>query len=386
MFANDILEVLYAPVKAFKKIIENPKYWGPLLVFILFVAAQSGFYYSYYQKSFGEQTYPASDKFGIWTQNATSWATNSGVSASFNYADYINNSLYGNSSLQFDVANSSTMSLARGEFNVSCGSSSYQNMSLRIKIVQPQTTPQKVTITLFSNSESDYFQYDLTPSFSNASATGQWENLTVPVGSGNWQSTGSPQWSNITRLKLEITFSSSSSITVRMQGVFFRGLYQTPIQVDSTTFLASILEVVFMRFIFQWLLLTGLMYLFIKGLKGNVTWKPLFICMGFALIAMVVQAAVNAAATGALGTMYYPVEALANVPGEAIAAASQATAASANFDLITSAVQIITLVWLATLGAVVVRSMLPEFSWSKAAVASAVSLILTILLLSLLGV
>ena len=386
MFATDILQVLYAPQKAFKKIVENPKYWGPLLILLLFVAAQSAFYYSYYQKSNGEQTFPAGDKFGTWTQNTTSWMTSPDVSVSRSYVDYINNSLYGNSSLQFDVANSSNMTLALSNFNVPCGPSNYQNLSLRIKIVQPQDTPQKVTLTLFSINNSDYFQYDLTPNFANSSAIGQWENLTVPVGSGNWLSFGSPQWSNITCVQLDFVFPTNSNITLRMQGVFFRGLYETPIQVDSTTFIASILEVIFMRFVFEWLLLTGLMFLFIKGLKGSVTWKGIFICMGCALIVLVVQAVINTVATTALSTMYYPVEALANVPGEATAAANQAAAASATFGSIASGIQVVMLVWLAALGAIVVRALIPEFSWSKAIVTSSVSLILTIILLSLLGV
>lgn len=386
MFATDVLQVLYAPHKAFKKIAENPKYWGPLLILLLFVAAQSAFYYSYYQKSYGEQTFPAGDQFGTWTQNAALWMTSSGVTVSHSYADYINNSLYGNSSIQFDVANSGNLTLAISNFDVSCGPSNYQNLSLRAKIAQPQDTPQKVTLTLFSINNSDYFQYDLTPNFANTSAIGQWKNLTVPVGSGNWQSVGSPQWSNITCLQLDFIFPANSNLSVRMQGVFFRGLYETPIQVDSTTFLASILEVVFMRFFFEWLLLTGLMFLFIKGLKGNVSWKGIFICMGYALVVLVMQAVINAAATATLSTMYYPVEALANVPGEAAAAAIQATTASATFGSLASGIQVAMLVWLAALGAFAVRALLPEFTWSKAIITSSVSLILTIILLSFLGV
>ncbi len=152
------------------------------------------------------------------------------------------------------------------------------------------------------------------------------------------------------------------------------------------TFVASILEVVFMRFVFEWLLLTGLIWLFVKGMHGNIIWKPLFIAIGCALIVLVVQAVLNLVSTATLGTMYYPIEALANVPGEAAAASAQATAASQTFNIATSAIQLFVLLWLATLGAVAVKTLMPEFTWSKAAVASAVSLILTVLLLSLLGV
>ena len=42
MFANDVLKVLYAPHKVFKQVIQNPKYWGPILVFIIFIVARRG--------------------------------------------------------------------------------------------------------------------------------------------------------------------------------------------------------------------------------------------------------------------------------------------------------------------------------------------------------
>ena len=37
MFLNDILQVIYAPKKAFKNIITNPKYLGVIVILALFM-------------------------------------------------------------------------------------------------------------------------------------------------------------------------------------------------------------------------------------------------------------------------------------------------------------------------------------------------------------
>jgi hypothetical protein len=39
MSMREVFRILYAPHKAFKEIIQNPKYVGPILVMILFIGA-----------------------------------------------------------------------------------------------------------------------------------------------------------------------------------------------------------------------------------------------------------------------------------------------------------------------------------------------------------
>jgi hypothetical protein len=256
---------------------------------------------------------------------------------------------------------------------------------MRIKIVQPQTPLERVTLTLYSLADANYFQYDLTPDLSNSLTVGIWNNLTVPVGHGNWQSAGTPQWSNITSLKLDFVFPSSSNVTLRVAGLFFRGVYETPIHTDSTGFLIYVLQLVIPQFLFEWLILTGLLYIIIKGLKGTLTWKPLFVAVGFALIVIVAQTLLNIAATAALPAYnYYPVELMTAVPGEAQAIANAITSTTATYSSILVVLQLATYVWISAVNAIVVRALIPEFSWSKSALTSAVSLVVTIILLSLL--
>ena len=393
LLATDILKALYAPQKVFKKIVQEPKYLAAAIVFILFVAAQVGYYYSYYSHTYYEQSTPSLTQIGLWTTNTTMWQGSSGITIT-NSSDHIESygSYYGDTSLQLAISNSSSLSVATMQDAlgmVNCGSDGYQNMSLSIEIVAPNAVPESATVTLYSLEDANYFQYDLTPELSNASLLGVWTNLTIPVGHGNWQSTGSPQWTNITNLKLDFSFpSSTSSVTIRLQGVFFRGIYEVPVNSDSTGFLAFVVEQSITLFLFMWLILTGILYIVIKGLKGNVTWKPLFIALGVALIVMVVQSLITIAATVTLpAVLDIPVEYLAMIPGQATAIYNNFIApVTATFAAITTAVQLAVYAWTVGLAAIIVKALVPEFSWSKSILGSVAAFVVTIIVLAFLGV
>ena len=393
MILSDIAKVLYAPHKVFKQIIQNPKYAGAIIVFVLFVATQTAFYFSYYSKVYSEQTYPAGDQFGTLTQNSTLWTISSDAIISRNYDDLINSTLYGNSSLQVTLVNTSSISAELNNLgsSVNCGPTGFQNVSMRIKLVEPQSAPEKVTLYLYSLSASNYFEYDLTQ---DLSTTNVWNNLTILVGSGNWVNNGNPDWQNITGLKLDLAYSTNSSVTLRMEGVFFRGVYQTPLEVDSTIFLVTILQLVFTQFLFEWLILSGLMYILIKVLKGTVTWKPLAAAVGFALITLIIQTLVATAATTTLSSIYYPIEFLARVPGESQAVTNTVAAETQTFSLIFAGFQIATYAWIVALGALITRNLtapvgegtpeVPQFNWMKCFLVSGASMLLTIIILGFL--
>lgn len=387
--------MLYAPHKVFKKVIQNPKYAGVIIVFVLFVATQTAFYFSYYSKVYSEQTYPAGDQFGTLTQNSTLWTTSSDAVISRNYDDLINSTLYGNSSLQVMLANTSSLFMELDALggSVNCGPTGFQNISMRIKLIEPQSAPEKATLYLYSLSASNYFEYDLTQ---DLSTTNIWNNLTIPVGSGNWVSNGNPDWQNITGLKLDLAYSTNSSVTLLMEGIFFRGIYETPLEVDSTIFLVTILQLVFTQFLFEWLILSGLMFVLIKVLKGTTTWKPLAVAVGFALITLIIQTLVVTAATTTLPSIYYPLEFLASVPGEAQTIASTVAAGTETFSLFFAGFQIVTYIWIVALGALITRNITapvgagedtPEgqqFSWMKCFLVSGPSMLLTIIILGFL--
>ena len=401
MFADDILKVLYQPQKVFKQIVQNPKYWGPLLIIIVFAALQTGLYFTQYSKTYYEQTSPAIGQLSYWTDNASLWSTTPAAQVSHNTADIMNTTFYGNSSLQFDATNTTSLSMNINSLNVgvNCGPSGYQDLYLQIKIVQPTTEPSNVTLLLYSGSSS-YFQSDLTATFANESST-VWNNYTVAVGNGNWQANGSPSpnWSNITGITLNLAYPETSNFTVRIAGLFFRGLYETPIAFYGVEgFTASIVFSSLFTFIIQWLALSAVFYLIIKALKGPVTWKPLFIAIGFVLATMIVETIILFIGTATLpAQIHYPFEfaysfqlTYESSAVSMFSAASQMVYNSvvapqlATLSLISTVVSIAVYVWITLLGAIIVRA-LTEFNWTKSILVAAASVIVAYIILSLLS-
>ena len=422
MIIDDILKVVYAPQKAFKKLIENPKYLGTLLILLLFIAIQVGYEYAQFSKTYTEQTSPTVDQLSAYT-NATLWRSGSGVALNNSYNDFFNYSVYvaalgttptdpqgyyslfGNSSLEIDAVNTNNISAALGDaFNVDCSASGFQNLSMTIKMVAPQTAPQNAALTLYSLNDSNYYTYDLTSSLSNTTAIGLWQNLTIPVGSASsgWTSGGAPTWGNVTALKLDFNYLANSNITIRIGALFFRGQYQTPIEYNNTGLLLQFLQVFSLQFIFSWFLLTGLIYLFFKGLKTNVAWKPIFVALAFALFVMVIRALVNLVAAltlppvyypfdlslgvrfDAFGSVFYPPEAVGALSAQSQAIFSSADSLTSAFRFVTSGIFYVAYVWLGALCTIIVGTLKPEFSMVKRIVISGVSIAVTILLLLLL--
>jgi len=387
LVANDILKVLYAPQKAFKEIVQNPRYLGPFVVLIIFVVAQVGSSYVVASRSYIEQTMPAGDQGDVWTQNADLWQVNSSVTVSNNTADYVNGTYYGSISIEFAASNASSvwMELNNLDGSVDCGVDGFKNVSLRVKIVTPDVKPENVSLYLYSLSASNFY-YDLTNAFSN-STVNVWSNITLPVGSGDWLSSNTAaSWENITSLKMDFTWPSNSSIDLRIDGLFFRGVFKDPLEIYGVSYFATTALNAVTPFLFQWLLLTGLMYVIIKGLKGNVTWKPLMVAVGFALVTMVVQALILIVTYTTLPNIYYPLEVLAGVPGEFDVAYQVILNAIATVTLIGSIVQIAVYVWTIALGAIITRA-ITAFGWLKSLLLSGASFLLTLLILGfILGV
>ncbi len=393
MFASDILKVLYAPHKVFKEVVQKPRYLGPILVFVIVVALQSGFFYAQSQKIYYEQTSPSSDKLGTWTTNATLWTTSPAIAVTIDYLHYLNSTIYGNSttssSLQFAVSDAASFFLALPRFTaVECSPTAFQNLSMRVEQAGLQTVPSKVILTLYSISDANIYQTDLTSYFSNSSLIGSWNNITIAVGpdAANWRSSGSPLWANITGLRLDFTYPSNNNVTLRMTGLFFRGEFKTFEQVSVGGLAITILEQTVLSFVFEWLFLTAVAYVLIKVLKGTVVWKPLFVAFGLVLVVTAIQAAISIAATQTLPVVHSPIELQAGLPVEFEAINAAIAAQTATYTLITGVVQLITYVWIVGLGVFVVRAVQPEFSASKSIAISAAAFIITIILMALLGV
>ena len=386
LLIGDIAKVLYAPRKAFQNIIQNPRLLAPILVLIMFTAAQLLGSYAVLSKSYLEESQPTGQSGDIWTENATFWKADSGVTISNNHADFINGSYYGNSSIQFAGSNSSQLLIRIPNLgqSLNCSPGGFGNLSIRVKIITPQMDPVNISIYLYSLNSSS-FRYDLTQPFSGVGA-GVWNNITIPVGSGNWISSGqSASWGNITGVEMDFAWSSSSSITLRVDGLFLRGFFESPLEISAPTYIADAFQSAFTRFIMEWLILTALTYVMIKIFKGDITWKPLMMAVGIALMAIVVQAFVTIVIVQTtLPTLYYTFDYFAGVPGEVEQAAQALSNSISLFYEFNTALQIAVYAWIFALDAIIVRT-ITAFEWKRSVVVAAASLLSTIVLGLLLG-
>jgi hypothetical protein len=407
---KDILQVLYAPHKAFKKIVQNPGYLGPFLLLIIFVLAQVAGSYVVSSRSYLEttapQTAPLSAQGDLWTENAAFWHANEGVTVSNNTVDYINGTL-ATTSIEFKATSASNIWMETN-FNesVACGSDAFQNFSFRVKQVTPDIAPENVSLYLYSLSDLRFY-YDLTSEFAS-SGINVWNNITLPVGAGSegWVNNGAT-WENITGLKLDLAWSDSANVELRVDRLFFKGNYGVLIDLYGISYLANSALNAVAPFLFEWLLLTGLIYVMIKGFKGNVVWRPLMVAVGFALIVIVIQSLILIGIYTALPNVYYPLSVLAGAPGEFEGAYQVILDTIAPITLATAVVQAIAYVWTVILGTFIVRAITTDkkiaeqvsmgattaettpgsevvgFNWMKCLLVSGVSLFVTIILLGL---
>lgn len=384
---DQILQVLYAPRKAFKEIAQEPKYLGPILILILFVAANTAYGYTIISKSYIEQTLPKVDastgQFDAWTENATLWNSAPGVNITPNFNDFVNSSYDGNRSISFSAVNSSQIFMQLmnvGPVNCS-GPDGYKNVSLRIEMVDPLTAPSNASIYLFSGSNSNYLYYNLTDTLSDMSAS-VWNNLTIPLATESWVNNGA-DWSNITGLKLEVGWHQNfTTITMLVDGLFFRGLFQTPMDAAGASYLFSYSLSSVLQFAIEWIFVSGIIFMAARGLGAKTVWKPILILVGFALIVLVVQTLINIIAISTLPNLYYSFEFLGGTTTEVSAATNRLYDQTALVSAISGYVRIATLAWLVALCAVASR-LRTELPWIKSALISIVAVVVTTIVMFL---
>jgi hypothetical protein len=398
LIINDILGVLYAPHKAFKKIAENPKYLGVAIIIALFVAVQVGFYYTYYGKVNYEQTAPEVASLNQFAaDNATQWVT--GAAVSKNTVDFINQTYFGNNSLQFAVSNGNNLSATLKEFgySVNCGDGGFPSLVMSIKQTSPTVAPQSAILTLYtSNGTTNYFQLDITSMLS--SNLNEWNNLTIPVDSSQWQNSGSANWSDITGLKLDVTYPSTSNITIQLQGVFFRGQFHTQVAtLGEAAFIGYAAYSIVIQALFQWIILAAMAFLILKGLKAaNVTWRPLFVSIGFVLMVLIITSVVALIATTTLptvsypydfppyGSLIYPADFVANASPTSQATYQSIVAATTTYTTISTALSVIIYVWQTAMVTFAVKAV-SGLSYTKSVLTAVGAVVLTVLALTLLA-
>jgi hypothetical protein len=376
---KQILKTVYAPHKAFKEIIQNPKYLGPLLIMVMLVIANVAFTYAATTKTIVEHSIPTGEKLDEWTENSTLWTStpNAAISES---NDSITGGYFGNASIAFSVTNATQVWAELDNIGpVNCSSpDEYTKLSFRTKWTSPQTQPANMTIKLFSNSSSDYFSYSPTVNALNLTYN-IWNNLTIQVNNADWSnSTPNANWTKITGLRLELTWNENSNITLLVDGLFFHGPFSSLFENAGSLYLVNYAILGFMQFIVTWVVLTGLVYIITKAFGGKLVWKPLLILIGFTLVTMFAQALVNAIAYAALPNMRYPFELLVGVKGEAQPIVDSINSQTWVVAYVQRFMQIAVWIWTIALTTLAVR-LLATISWFKSATIAAIAYFVTLL-------
>lgn len=374
---KQILKTLYAPHKAFKEIIQNPRYWGPLLIMVLLVVANVGYTYVATSKTYVEQTLPSGQPLDEWTENATLWTSNAVRSQS---SDNINGTYYGNSSIAFTIMNGTEVAAELDNIGpINCtGPDGFSLLSFRLKWTNPTTNPDNLTVQLFSSASSNHFDY--APTIGSLNLTYNiWNNLTIPLNTQlNWSSSGNAVWANITGLKLDFMWNGSSNITLLVDGLFFHGPFKSLYESAGTLYMANFAIVAFMQFVFTWVLLTGIAYILTKAFGAKLVWKPFLVLIGFALITMFVQVIVNTAAYTTLGNIRYPFDLIGGVQGEGQVASDAIQSQTVIVSNVLRVMQLIVYAWTIALSAIAVR-IVAEISWFKSAVVATIAYFVALL-------
>ena len=293
---REVFEVLYSPVKAFKKIIEKPDFKGVLLIIVLVIVSMVVVQYVAASKFFLETRTPDDEN---WTESMTFWASN--YNLSLDDVDY----KVGNYSVKSFVSNgiNTWMKITDiGSFDC-LEDTGYKELFFWINWTHSNGTfPNSgATLRLFSVNESRYFELDLSNSISEFS--GEWGNVTVNIGpqSQSWASSNSPDWKNVTGLEFRLVWPTPANLTMKIDGLYFRK-YVSPL--ETGTFSGAIIPILMssaVSFSMNWILWAGILLMIAKVLREEVgPWTVFFVVIGYVFVSTVVYTIASAVSLSTL--------------------------------------------------------------------------------------
>ena len=293
---REVFEVLYSPVKAFKKIIEKPDFKGVLLIIVLVIVSMVVVQYVAASKFFLETRTPDDEN---WTESMTFWASNYNLSL-----DDVDHKV-GNYSVKSFVSNGINTWMKTtdiGSFDC-LEDTGYKELFFWINWTHSNGTfPNSgATLRLFSVNESRYFELDLSTSISELS--GEWGNVTVNIGpqSQSWASSNSPDWKNVTGLEFRLVWPTPANLTMKIDGLYFRK-YVSPL--ETGTFSGAIIPILMssaVSFSMNWILWAGILLMIAKVLREEVgPWTVFFVVIGYVFIATVVYTIASAVSLSTL--------------------------------------------------------------------------------------
>ena len=362
LVGREVFEVLYSPVKAFRKIIEKPDLKGVLLVLLLVIASTVVFQFVYNSKQLYENRAPENDDWTESLTNSHSWVSN-GL-PSLDEADY----KMGNSSVTSSILNATSIWLKVTDFDsINCSEEKgYTELFFWINwINEAETFPSSGTLKLFSGSEDSYFESDITDLLSSS---GEWTNTTLNVGSDqDWSSSNSPDWQNITGIEFNLVWLDSTNLTMKVDGLFFRN-FVSPIEAIgfSVAMLTLFVSAAF-SIAMNWILWAGIVVIVSKLFGEDLgRWNIVFVIIGYAFIVTAVYTLISALAFSSIPVLSLPLDSDLQ-----IAVFNEAWLPNLAYQVGTLILWVGE-VWIAALSALVIRLM-KNTTWGKAATIAAVA-------------
>ena len=379
MVVQEVFEVLYSPVKAFKKIIEKPDFKGVILVLVLVMSSMLFVQYVASSKLLLENRNPEDDTWTETLLNQHNWTTNGILST--DAIDYMLGNLEGNHSIVSSASGETSIWLKLMDIgSVNCSEAGYKDLLFFIKWTNDaELVPISGSLRLFSGGENNYFEYgnlvDLMLS------NGNWANVTLNVGSDQgWTLKNSPNWQNITGIEFQLDWISSSNLSLKIDGLFFRN-FVSPFATGA--FESIILPIAFqvmLTFATNWILWAGLLLIIARLFQEDVgRWNVFFVIIGYSFIVSVVYTLISAIPLSTLPVLNVPLDPVA------LNAMLEVTWRPLLAYQLWLYIPIIGEVWLAALGAIVIRQ-IKETTWSKAATIAAVAFAIRFILRLFFGI
>jgi len=368
LVGQEILEVLYSPVNAFKKIIEKPDFKGVLLVLLLVIASAVAVQYVASSKQYLETRTPEDE---LWTEelfNQHVWTSNGELSR--NIVDYE----IGNSSISSSVLDSTIIWLKLAAIEpINClNGTGYTELFFWMDWTNDAgLSPISGTIRLLSGTDDSYFEQDLT---TLVGSNGDLTNVTLNIGPNNgWDSNNSPDWENITGLKFELVWSGSANLQMSVDGLFFRSFASS---VESGTVYIEFISVVIQAGM-TWVIWAGLLIIVAKIFNEDLgKWNTFFAIVGYVFMVTVVTNVITAVLASTLPDLTYLLDSTATFY---YARNADVWISNIAYQLLTPLLWV-GYVWTTALSALVIRQLKEEMTWGKALTIAVIAFAARILL------
>jgi hypothetical protein len=380
LFLYDIFKVIYAPLKAFREILGNPRYVGPIIIIIISVLLAFGTQYAQFSKIYVETIAPSNRvAWTNMTDPASMWTSNGRVdkaSTSLFQTDI----LVGNYSVIANISNSSELWLKSNIEAVNCSEDSGFT-TLYYKLMYTHVLSQNVsaaTLRLFSlGNESNFFEFNLLSSASYLSKSLTWVDANVTLVSGWTVGSGSPDWSNITGIEFLLQFPQAS-LSLQLNDLHFGGKYESYISVvgiDNIVF-GSMTNLV-VDTVLRWIIFAGMLWLTIKTFHTDGSpFKILLVIVGYVFVVSFVLDPINLLLITQLPAIRFPFSVTyflnpnllsareLDTAGAAIGSISDKAWYSTPTYALLNALSILSVVWTVALAVLGIKA-LQTFSWKK---------------------